>query len=63
MITIKTMKQIATSRVIPGCRSLARWGTYRFIGRDRARIAAGVEQMKASELRRLWTNRVDRNDP
>ncbi len=58
MITIKTMKQVATSRVIPGCRSLARLGSYRLLGCDRARMLSGSESLKASQVRRQWINRA-----
>jgi hypothetical protein len=58
MITIKTMKQIATSRVIPGCRSLSRLGSYRLVSSDRARRVAGAEQIKMNQARRRWVNQA-----
>jgi hypothetical protein len=56
MITIRTMKQIATSRVIPSCRSASHLSS--LSSDDRARIAAGLGQMQSSEARRQWLNQM-----
>ncbi|KAM3113666.1 hypothetical protein [Phormidesmis sp. 146-33] len=58
MITVKTMKQIATSRVIPSSRSANRLGQLSLSESDRARIAAGIGRMRSSQARRQWLNRL-----
>jgi hypothetical protein len=58
MITVKTMKQIATSRVIPGCRSANHLSGQSLSSDDRARIASGVGQVRLSEARRQWLNQM-----
>jgi hypothetical protein len=50
MISIKTMKQIATSRVIPSFRALSA------VELERSRITAGRAQIQVSESRRRWLN-------
>jgi hypothetical protein len=56
MITVKTMKQIATSSMIPSGRSANQLSRQSLSGSDRARIAAGVGRMRSSEARRQWLN-------
>ncbi|KAM3097643.1 hypothetical protein ACKFKF_19650 [Phormidesmis sp. 146-12] len=58
MITVKTMKQIATSRVIPGCRAANHLGGLLSNSDDRARIASGMGRMRSSQARRQWLNRL-----
>lgn len=54
MITIRTMKQIATSRTIPGCRSAKSFNGVHSSAGDRARMLAGYAQLLESEARRRW---------
>ncbi|MEB3232956.1 MAG: hypothetical protein VKJ64_18260 [Leptolyngbyaceae bacterium] len=61
MIQIKTMKQIATSRTIPGLQSLATLGrshyqTLHYRAVDSRRIYDGICQIESQESRRLWLN-------
>ncbi len=58
MITIKTMKQIATSRVIASSQSVNRLSRLSVKSRDRARTSAGVAQIRAQEARRQWLNQL-----
>lgn len=54
MITLKTMKQIATSKTIASSRSSSLLGKNQVAKSDQARCAAGVAQMLAQEARRQW---------
>ncbi len=58
MITIKTMKQIATSRVIASSQSVNRLSRLSLKSSDRARTSAGVAQIRAQEARRQWLNQL-----
>jgi hypothetical protein len=58
MITIKTMKQIATGRVIRSSGSLPSLSRSSLGGLDRARITTGIEQIQFHEARRQWLNRA-----
>ncbi len=57
MITVKTMKQIATSRVIPSCRAAHHLSGPLLNSDDRGRIASGMGRMRSSQARRQWLNR------
>jgi hypothetical protein len=63
MITVRTMKQIATSRTIPSFRAISsRMGIdHRTV--DRGRVAAGYSQMANHETRRQIRNRMWRREP
>ncbi|MGA7934036.1 MAG: hypothetical protein WCA35_10860 [Kovacikia sp.] len=54
MITIKTMKQIATSRMIPSFRSGRSLSLLQTESHDWMRIAAGQAQQLFNEARRQW---------
>lgn len=58
MITIKTMKQIATSRVIASGQSVNRLSRLSLKNSNRARTSAGVAQLRVQETRRQWLNQL-----
>ncbi|NJR50373.1 MAG: hypothetical protein HC780_13220 [Leptolyngbyaceae cyanobacterium CSU_1_3] len=58
MITVKTMKQIATSSVVPSYRSVSHLSHPSSRVLDRARVAAGFGRMSFSEARRQWLSDV-----
>ena len=58
MITVKTMKQIATSRVIASGQAVNRLSRLSLRGSDRARISAGVAQLRAQQDRRQWLHQL-----
>lgn len=58
MITLKTMRQIATSRVIASGQSVTRLSRLSSKSSDRARISARVAQICAQEARRQWLNQL-----
>jgi hypothetical protein len=53
------MKQIATSRVIPGGRALPSLSRLSTVSLDRARIVAGMGQLRFDQARRQWMNRSE----
>lgn len=55
MITIRTMKQIATSRTIPGFRICRALGRSPLLS-EQGRIAAAQSQMLDQEALRQWRN-------
>lgn len=57
MFQLKTMKHIATSRMIPGIRSIPSLGRSHHRVADLGRIQASLGQMSSQELRRGWLNR------
>ena len=56
MIQLKTMKHIATSRMIPGVRSIASVGRSHQRASDLGRIQANLGHMQSQEHRRAWVN-------
>ncbi len=54
MITIRTMKQIATSRTIASFRAGSSLNRVQSASQDQARIVAGLVQAQMQESRRLW---------
>lgn len=58
MITIKTMKQIATSRVIASGQAVNRLSRLSLRSHDRGRTSAGVAQIRTQEARRQWLNQL-----
>ncbi|MBE9177833.1 hypothetical protein IQ268_04455 [Oculatella sp. LEGE 06141] len=58
MITIKTMKQIATCKTIPSFRSSGARGRSLSLPADRARMAAGYQHLLTQESQRQWRSRV-----
>jgi hypothetical protein len=58
MITIKTMKQIATSRTIPSFRSGKSISGLQSDSCDRMRISAGYAQRFFNEARRQWLSQL-----
>ncbi|HEY9700064.1 MAG TPA: hypothetical protein V6D10_22600 [Trichocoleus sp.] len=56
MITIKTMKQIPTSRTIPSFRSTGARGSLRDRVIDYQRINQGYQKIVAQEILRQWRN-------
>jgi hypothetical protein len=61
MITVKTMKQVATSRTIPSFRSVPSIMEISSQAVDRGRIAAGYSQMVNHETRRQIRNQQMNN--
>ncbi|MFE4105643.1 hypothetical protein [Almyronema epifaneia] len=57
MITVKSMKQIATSRTIASMRSLRHLGSNHSSVQDQGRRMVGYSQMVASETYRQWQQR------
>jgi hypothetical protein len=55
MITIRTIKQIATSRTIPGFRACRSLGRSHLIS-EQGRIATAQSQMLEQEALRQWRN-------
>lgn len=58
MITIKTMKQIPTSRTIPGFRSAGAGGSLRDKVIDSQRMSRGYQQIVTQEVLRQWRRQV-----
>lgn len=58
MISIRTMKQIATSKTIPSFRVSGSNARLQFAKSDLSRRLSGCAQMHSQELRRQWMNRV-----
>ncbi|UBF25238.1 hypothetical protein K9N68_27040 [Kovacikia minuta CCNUW1] len=58
MITLKTMKQIATSRTIPSFRSGKSLSFLQTDSHDRMRRAAGHAQRLFHEARRQWLSQL-----
>jgi hypothetical protein len=58
MITVKTMKQIATSRSIPSFRAVSSTLGIDHRTMDRGRVVAGYSQMVNHETRRQIRNRM-----
>ena len=56
MITIKTMKQIATSSVLLGARSCGSLSGLRYAPQERLQRLTGHGQMAKQETRRQWLN-------
>ncbi len=56
MITIKTMKQIATSSVLLGARSCSALSGLRYASQERLQRLTGHSQMTKQETRRQWLN-------
>lgn len=57
MITVRTIKHIATSRTIPGfrsCRTQSR--SYHSIIQDQGRMMMGYAQVLSSDAQRKWRN-------
>lgn len=62
MITIRTMKQIASSRTIPGfrsCRSVSRANQGLIL--DQGRMMVGYAQVLSQDAHRKWRNGVWRS--
>ncbi|MCU0552469.1 MAG: hypothetical protein MUC48_24320 [Leptolyngbya sp. Prado105] len=60
MIRVKTVKQIATSRVILGSRALPSLSRLSTASLDRARVIAGIGQLHFDQARHYWLNRSSR---
>jgi hypothetical protein len=63
MITVRTMKQIATSRTIPSFRAVSSRMGIDNRAVDRGRVAAGYSQMVNHETRRQIRNCMWRREP
>jgi 5-formyltetrahydrofolate cyclo-ligase len=61
MITIRTMKQIATSRSIPSFRSTGSCSRLQRTAIDQGRRVAGYAHMQDEETRRQWRNQMWQN--
>jgi hypothetical protein len=61
MLTIRTMKQIATSRTIASSRTASLFGKKQVVESDRHRIAAGHAQMQTQKAHRQWLIAMYRN--
>ncbi|MBW4519271.1 MAG: hypothetical protein KME16_06160 [Scytolyngbya sp. HA4215-MV1] len=61
MITIRTMKQIPTSRTILSSRSSSLLGKTYVVASDRARMMSGMAQTLSNEARRQWLDTMYRN--
>ncbi len=58
MITIRTMKQIPTSRTIPSFRSAGARGSLRDRVIDSQRMSQGYQQIVTQEMLRQWRRQV-----
>jgi hypothetical protein len=56
MITIKTMKQIATSSALLGARSCSSLSGLRYAQQERLQRLIGHSQIAKQETRRQWLN-------
>lgn len=61
MLTIRTMKQIATSRTIASSRTASLFGRKQTVESDRQRIAAGQAQLQTQKAYRQWLIAMYRN--
>jgi len=59
MITVRTMKQIASSRTIPGCRSCRTMShANQGLILDQGRMMVGYAQLLSQDAHRKWRNGV-----
>ena len=63
MLQLKTMKHVATSRMIPGVQSLASWGRSHHRAADLGRMQASLGQMQSQNSRRVWLTQQWLNTP
>lgn len=63
MFQLKTMKHIATSRMIPGIRSIPSLGRSHHRVADIGRIQASLGHMSSQDLRRNWLNQQWNTSP
>lgn len=58
MITVKSMRQIATSKTIPSFRAVPALGRSHHIVFDQGRRVAGEHQRLAHDAHRQWRNQL-----